>query len=461
MLNFFNFRRFRDKYLLTNDLGRYQFLTEKELYELVTESMSPDSTKYKSLQDGFFISDKSKYGFVNEAGLQYRDYKKFLYAATSLHIFVVTKRCNQHCIYCQASAEKCENVNMSIETAEKALVIALSSPSPYLTFEFQGGEPLMNYEVIRYMIEYANRKKGDKHINFVVVTNLLLLTEDMANFFIENEVDISTSLDGDEEVHNRNRPCKEINVYKEVEKKIEYLQGLGIHISSIQTTTRHTLHRYRELVDSYVKHGMEQIFIRPLTQLGFAKKNWSKIGYTTQEFLEFYKKILEHIIEINKQGTFLAEGHAVLFLNKILKHDAGNYMELRSPCGAGIGQVAYYYNGEIYTCDEGRMFSEMGDKSFCIGNTATSTWKNLMEHPITQALAKASFLESNANCESCVYMPYCGTCPIISYAQKKNLYPQMSGDYRCNIYKGMQDILFEKLYEEDSEVLNVFYDWLN
>lgn len=460
MLNYFNFQKFREKYLITNDLGRFQFVTKEELKNLVIEKMDTESEVYQKLKDNFFVFDSSRYGFADQAGMALREYKQYLFTATSLHIFVVTKQCNQHCVYCQASAAEYQNANMTEDTARKAINIALSSPSMYLTFEFQGGEPLVNFPIIKYMVEYTKEHKKDKRIQFVVVSNLLLLTEEMADFFVENQVDISTSLDGDEEIHNRNRPCKGINVYQEVEKKIAFLREKGVRVSAIQTTTQYTLQKYKELVDAYVSHEMEQIFIRPLTQLGYAEKNWSKIGYTSEEFLEFYRSILDYIIEQNKKGIFLQEGHAVLFLNKILRYDAGNYMELRSPCGAGIGQIAYYYNGEIYTCDEGRMLSEMGDKSFRIGNVETSTWKSIIEHPITRAVAKASFLEGEASCESCVYNPYCGSCPIISYAKYQNLHPQMIGEYRCDIYKGMQDIIFEKLYEEDEETLQVFYNWL-
>lgn len=461
MLNYFNYKKFKDKYLITNDLGRFEFLTKDELFTFVTEKMDKESDKYLQLKEKYFAYDGSKYAFVNQAGMQLRDYKRYLFSSTTLHIFVVTKQCNQHCVYCQASATGKTDTQMSREIGRKAVDIALMTPSPHLTFEFQGGEPLMNFPVIRYMIEYAEEHKGDKTIQFVVVSNLLLITDEMADFFVEHKVDISTSLDGDETLHNKNRPGDLENVYQKVSEKMDFLRNKGVWVSAIQTTTRYTLSHSKELVDSYVKHGLEQLFIRPLTQLGYAKAGWNKIGYTSEEFLDFYRKTLEYIIELNKQGTFLQEGHAVLFLNKILNHDAGNYMELRSPCGAAVGQLAYYYTGDIYTCDEGRMISEMGDKSFCLGNVETSTWKDLIEHPVTKAVAKASCLETDAGCESCVYHPYCGTCPIISYAKYQNLYPQMTGEYRCDIYKGMQDILFEKIYEQDDAVLQVFYDWLH
>jgi len=62
------------------------------------------------------------------------------------------------------------------------------------------------------------------------------------------------------------------------------------------------------------------------------------------------------------------EKAAVTFLKKIMTEEDPNHLDFRSPCGAGIGQLAYNYNGKVYTCDEGRMMSMMNDESFCLGN---------------------------------------------------------------------------------------------
>ena len=54
-------------------------------------------------------------------------------------------------------------------------------------------------------------------------------------------------------------------------------------------------------------------------------------------------------------------------------------MELRSPCGAAMGQMAYYYNGNVYTCDEGRMLAEMGNSAFCLGSALKNDYNELMD----------------------------------------------------------------------------------
>ena len=247
--------------------------------------------------------------------------------------------------------------------------------------------------------------------------------------------------------------------FKILEKRLHKLKESEISVSAIQTTTRYSLTRYKELVDQYHAFGLEQIIVRPLTPLGYAKDNWDTIGYTVEEFLEFYRKIFEYILELNRQGIFMIEGHARIFLDKLFNHDAGNYMELRSPCGGAIGQMAYYYNGKVYSCDEARMLAEMGDDSFCLGNVYDNDYNQLMSAPACRVLVNASCLEGLTDCCDCVYHPYCGTCPVISYARYKTVYPRMEEEYRCSIYKGIQEVLFEKLYENDKQTIEILKSW--
>lgn len=459
--NFFNYREMRQKVLLTNDLGRYVFLSKEEFYRFLRDQLDPQEEITQRLMDEFFLYDGSEYEFVERAGEAFRMYRRNLFQGAALHIFVLTKQCNQQCVYCQASTELERHTQMSGETAAKAVDIALQTTAQYVTFEFQGGEPLMNFDTLQFIVEYAeeqNQSRG-KNLEFSVVTNLMLLDEEKLEFLTKHGVSICTSLDGDEILHNKNRPYFQQNTFEILKKKIQMIQDKGASVSAIQTTTRDSLPRYREMVDQYLAFGLNQITIRPLTQLGYAAKNWAKIGYTVDEFLNFYRKSLDYIIEQNQQGTFILEGHARMFLSKIFCRDAGNYMELRSPCGGAIGQLAYYYNGKVYSCDEARMLAEMGDDSFCLGNVEQDTYESIVSNPVCKTIARSSCLEGLADCDGCVYQPYCGTCPVISYARYQTVYPSMLQEYRCRIYKGIQDILFEKLEQQDEEVVEIFRRW--
>lgn len=459
--NFFNYREMRQKVLLTNDLGRYVFLSKEEFYRFLRDQLDPQEEITQRLMDEFFLYDGSEYEFVERAGEAFRMYRRNLFQGAALHIFVLTKQCNQQCVYCQASTELERHTQMSGETAAKAVDIALQTTAQYVTFEFQGGEPLMNFDTLQFIVEYAEEQNQScgKNLEFSVVTNLMMLDEEKLEFLTKHGVSICTSLDGDEILHNKNRPYFQQNTFEILKKKIQMIQDKGASVSAIQTTTRDSLPRYREMVDQYLAFGLNQITIRPLTQLGYAAKNWAKIGYTVDEFLNFYRKSLDYIIEQNQQGTFILEGHARMFLSKIFCRDAGNYMELRSPCGGAIGQLAYYYNGKVYSCDEARMLAEMGDDSFCLGNVEQDTYESIVSNPVCKTIARSSCLEGLADCDGCVYQPYCGTCPVISYARYQTVYPSMLQEYRCRIYKGIQDILFEKLEQQDEEVVEIFRRW--
>ena len=165
-------------------------------------------------------------------------------------------------------------------------------------------------------------------------------------------------------------------------------------------------------------------------------------------------------MEMNLRGIFMREGHAAIFLRKILCQDGENYMELRTPCGGVTGQIAYFYNGDIYTCDEGRMLGEMGDQLFRLGNVCNDTFDKVICSSACQAMMAASCLESVPECSDCAYLPYCGTCPVLNYSEYGDIFPSRPGGYKCRIYKGMLDILFEFLSRNDEHINRVLQSWI-
>ena len=349
---------------------------------------------------------------------------------------------------------------MTFDTAEKAVDIALCSPAECISIEFQGGEPLINFGTLSHIVEYCEQKNCEKKISFNLVSNLSLLTEDIADFLVLHNIQVSVSLDGNMEVHNCNRKFRSGNgSYEATIKGIELLRRKGCRVSAIQTTTRYSLGFYKEIIDTYVELGFESIFIRPLTRLGYAKENWENIGYTSEEFVEFYKKALMYIIELNISGKRIVEGHASIFLSKIMHGYSSNYMELRSPCGAAIGQMAFYYDGDIYSCDEGRMVAEMGDTAFRMGNVFENNYNDLVESSVCKTLCLSSCLESIPGCCDCAYQPYCGACPVINYALENDLFAKTCYHYRCRVYSGMLDILFSIIHESNEDKVAVISRW--
>lgn len=459
-LNYFNFKKLNSKFLLTNDFGKYAFVSEEELKETVSGHVETGSDLETRLINAGIIYKQTDLEFSGSGKYLLRENKSYMEMATSLHIFVVTTACNMKCLYCQANnGETQPCLYMDKETAEMAVDIALQSPKRSLTFEFQGGEPLLNYRIIKHIVEYTELHKKNHIVCYNIVTNLTLLTEEILEFLRKYQFGISTSLDGSIRINDTNRMYADSSgTYNDVIQSVKKIRMEGLHVGAIQTTTKTSLDAPEEIVRSYVELGFDNIFIRPLTPLGKATVQWDNLGYTADEFLQFYRNAFEELIQINRRGIYIKEGHASIFLRKIDGRRM-NYMELRSPCGAGIGQLAYYPDGNIFTCDEGRMLYEMGQDTFCLGNVFENSYNELINNTICRATCAASVLETIPTCCDCVYQPYCGTCPVVNYAMYGDLLEKMPRGYKCSIYAGILDIIFEKILEGDSQTVHILKSW--
>jgi len=461
-INYFNFKKFEDNILMTNDFGKYIFVSLDEFKKIIRNDLVPGSLITEKLISRKFVYEDTRLEYSSQLMHELRRVKSHVNIATSLHIFVVTTACNMGCVYCQANnGSNSIPMYMTKEIAEKAVDIAIQSPEPYLTFEFQGGEPLLNFEIIQHIVEYAELHKEKHEISYSIVSNLTLLTDEIINFLSNYNFGISTSLDGSAIIHNTNRPFRNGNdTFDSVVSAIKKLRNAGLKVGAIQTTTRKALQYPEEIIDTYIELGFDSVFIRPLTPMGKAIPNWGEIGYTPEDYLDFYKRIIDKLIKVNKEGYFIKEEHTAILLNKIMGNFV-NYMELRSPCGAAVGQIAYYADGNIFTCDEGRMLYEMGDTSFCLGNVCDGEFSEIMKNNVCKTVCAASILESIPSCCDCVYQPYCGTCPVVNYAKENDIIAKMPRGYRCKIYSGMLDYIFKNILQNDEGKMKILWSWSN
>ena len=177
-LNYFNFKKFHDSVLMTNDFGKYLFVGKEDFKKIISKQIDEKSELAKALIEKKMIYEESDLEYSSKNKYLMREIKGHVNTATALHIFVVTTNCNMACVYCQANnGVENSHLVMDKKTAERAVDIALQSPEYSLSFEFQGGEPLLNFEVIRHIVEYTEENKGDHEISYNVVTNLTLLTD--------------------------------------------------------------------------------------------------------------------------------------------------------------------------------------------------------------------------------------------------------------------------------------------
>ncbi|HEX9051077.1 MAG TPA: His-Xaa-Ser system radical SAM maturase HxsB [Anaeromyxobacter sp.] len=465
----FRFRAVANRVLLTGDAGAHALVTREEFEALLDGRAPADEAKRAELREkGFLAGERTPE--QEAAGMTRR--KAFLATGPYLHVLVTTLRCNQGCVYCHASriGMASPGHDMSVETAERAIEVALCSPSPTLTFEFQGGEPLANWPVVRRVVERAlelGRGSG-KTIRFSLVSNLSLMDDEKLAFLVDHGVQVCTSLDGPQDLHDANRPLAGGSSHAETVRWMERIdsayaaRGLDrelYHVEALLTVTRASLGRARDIVDEYVRRGLQAIFARPLNPFGFATRTWATIGYGTDDFLAFHRAMLDEMVERNRRGTQILERLATIFLSKILSDTDPNYLDIRSPCGAGIGQIAYDHDGSVFACDEGRMLNQMGDPMFRLGHLSRDGYGDLVESPVVRSLCVASCLEALPGCSDCAYQPYCGSCPVYNYATQGNIFGRMPDNEKCRLHMGVLDDLFGRIAAGDPEVGAIFRRW--
>jgi His-Xaa-Ser system radical SAM maturase HxsB len=466
---FVRFREVAGGFVVTNWEGNWIVLSPDEMHAFLGGALDPASAVYARLRDGNFLREEYD---VPRAVAAYRRRKGFVHKGPNLHLLVVTLRCNETCVYCHASRADLDAVqtDMTVETAEKVVDFALRTTSPHVTLEFQGGEPLVVFPLLQHVVAYAreqNRAAG-KQLEFTMVSNLSLMDDAKLAWLVENRVQICTSIDGPKALHDKQRKLPQASAWDASTHWIRRIneayaqRGLDptlYHVEALLTTTKETLARWREVVDTYVALGCRALFLRPVDPFGFAEKTRRIVEYPRAEYLAFYRDAVDYMIELNKQGVEVLERYAAIFLTKILGGVDPDFLDIRSPGGAGLGQLAYNYDGRIFSSDEGRMLHEMGDDTFLVGDVRTSSYRDVVGHPTIRAMAIASNLDGQPDCVHCAYQPYCGTQPEHNHKTLGTLLGRMRESSMCAVHKGIQDFLFERLAGADASTRAVLERW--
>ena len=456
----YNVLPIQHKFLLTTRYGAWVLLDASDFEKVKQNSLTPEL--YKKLEAAGVVATPEN---LKEIVRNYRSINANMLTGPSLHIISVTVRCNFNCAYCHTSSPLAKGVDMTKETATRVLKNVFKTPNKSVTIEFQGGECLLNWETVKFIITNAQKlnELEKKDLRITAVTNLSLMTEERLTFLLDNNVSLCTSLDGPAVVHDKNRPLRgELVTYPVVTHWIKRIQDVGKKrgkehiIGALPTITKHSLSYARQIVDEYVVHGFTDIHLRPLNYLGIAITRWPEIGYTAEEFIIFWKEAAEYILALNKKGVRIKERMLSIMLTKILQKKDPFYTELMSPCGAGRTQIAYEYDGSVYTCDEGRM---LGEDLFKLGHVMTENYTEFMASDTLLSTMTASLLD-NYNCKMCAYLPWCGTCPVINVSEQGNIIPKIKESMKHKIYFAQFSFLFEKMVE-DPDAEAIFRSWVS
>lgn len=458
----FTFTRISEKEVIVNELGDMMIVPIGTVKSIVLRNLDSTDELYKSLVANFFITEKKVPALLDIYAERLAEKKRFLDDKTALHIFVLTLRCNQNCIYCQATSqdEKCSYKSMSFETMKRSVELMFESPSLWLTMEFQGGEPSLEPKLLRYGIELAEEinKEKQRKLRYVLCTNCINLTDEVLDICKSFHVVISTSLDGPAWLHNQNRG--KIDSYQKVTNGIEKARRLLGYdqVSALMTTSEFALNYPKEIVDEYVKLGFHSIFLRSLNPYGLASNNNDWDLYT-ERFIAFYKKAFEHILSINQNGVLMIEEFAAIILRKILTPYCTGFVDLQSPAGIINSVLVYNYDGNLYASDESRMLAEEGDFTFKIGSVKDD-YKNLIYGEKAKEWSKVWSNEVLAGCSDCGIRAYCGADPVRNHSTQKDIYGFRPTSLLCKKNKAIIEYLISLIIERENEVIPIFRSWI-
>lgn len=452
------------RYVATNLVGEHVVLRRPDVEDLVHHRVPAGSPLYDSLKSRHFLLDDDSNVARDLLALKYRTKLHRVAQFTGLHIFVVTLRCDYSCGYCQVSRQSEDKgaFDMTREMADKALALTFRSPSPNIKIEFQGGEPLLNFDLIRYIVDAAEdmNRTQLRNLAFVITTNLSYINDDILDYADTHGIYFSTSLDGPASIHDRNRPRPGKDGHALTVHAIRRIQArLGVdRVSALMTTTVAGLACPEEIVDEYVRIGFREIFLRPLSPYGFAVKTGAIDKYNAERWLAFYKRGLAHILDLNRNGYHFVEAYTALIARKILTHDNAGFVDLQSPAGAGISAVVYNYDGDVYASDEARMLAEMGDKTFRLGSLLHDSYEDIYLSDTLLDTLESTVTVSVPGCVDCAFLPYCGADPVYHHATQGDMVGNKALSGFCHKNMGIFRHVIS-LMEDDPAARDIITGW--
>lgn len=449
--------------VLASEAGDFLVCPRGTAERILRREVSPQEPLFDDLLGSHFIALASPPPLLDILAARYRARKGFLDTFTSLHIIVITLRCNLSCHYCQVSRKTQDRTqyDMSEVDIDASLDLIFATPSPDITVEFQGGEPLAAFDRVRYAVEGALQRNlsAQKRLRFVICSNLTLLNEEVLSFCRLHDVHLSTSLDGPAALHEANRPAASHGDLTWLAARINQARAaLGDEkVAALMTTSKAALSQPEAIIDAYRALGFHRIFLRPIQPYGFAARFRESWRYSVTDFLTFYRRALTYVLQLNRGGETFGEDYASILMRRLYSPFPTGYVDLQSPTGMVTAVAVYNYDGGVYASDESRMLAETGDEAFRLGHV-TDGYQQLFYGPRARALVAAGTNEALAGCADCGLQAYCGSDLIRNWKETGDLYGHRPTSSFCELNMGILSFLFE-LIDTDREAAEILRRW--
>ena len=391
-------------------LNKYKELKEEEIEETFREID-------KLIEEGKLLKEDDFKG--QNLDLKKRD---SVIKALCLH---VAHTCNLNCEYCFAGQGKYhgEDALMSFEVGKAALdfLVKNSGTRKNLEVDFFGGEPLVNFDVVKQLVKYARsiEKEVGKNFRFTLTTNGVLLDDDVIDFLNKEMNNVVLSLDGRKEINDAKRKTpngkgsydiivpKFQNFVKKRGDKEYYMRG---------TFTRNNLDFTKDIFHmldlGFKELSMEPVVSKPDTEYALREEDLDTI-------YEQYEILAKEMIKRKREGNPFTFYHYMIDLSGgpcIYKRITG--------CGSGTEYLAVTPNGDFYPCHQ-----FVGDKNFLMGNVKEGITNNKLRDEF-----KLCNVYSRKECENCWAKLYCsGGCAANSFHTTGSINGVY--EYGCKLFK--------------------------
>ena len=347
----------------------------------------------------------------------YEKFAKYSVAAPLKSMcLLVTMDCNLRCRYCFAEAGDYgmkKRKLMSFETGKRALDYLLenSGDRENLEVDFFGGEPLMNFDVVKQLVMYGRSREKDfinKHFRFTVTTNGILLDDEKTDFINREMSNVVLSIDGRKEVNDRMRThINGSGTYDEIIEKYKKLVEKRKHQNYYVrgTFTKHNLDFTNDVL-SLAEQGFKEISAEPV--VADAKQDYALTERDLPAIFSEYERLAQAILVSDKQGKHFNFFHFMIDLDQgpcAIKRLRG--------CSSGNEYVAVTPDGDIYPCHQ-----FVGVEKYRMGNIA----EGKIDSDIRNEFAAAN-IYSKDDCKNCWAKFYCsGGCNANNYTYNGDIH---------------------------------------
>lgn len=340
------------------------------------------------------------------------DYEKFALTSVASPIKAmclhVSHDCNLRCKYCFASTGdyKEGRMLMSLETGKKALdfLIEKSGDRKFLEVDFFGGEPTLNFDAVKQLVEYGRSREAEanKKFRFTITTNGILLTDDMIEFINKEMNNVVLSIDGRKEVNDRVRVRVDgSGSYDRILpnfKKVIESRGKDKDWYVRGTYTKYNLDFSNDVMHLF-EQGFDQISVEPV--MADPSMPYAITQADLPRIFDEYEELMKKITEVRNSGKFINFFHFMLDLDQgpcAIKRLRG--------CGCGNEYVAIAPNGDIYPCHQ-----FVGNEEYKMGSLNDGSFNDDMK-----AEFAAAHVYSKPECKKCWAKFYCsGGCNANNY----------------------------------------------